>query len=119
MIGAMDDATRIASDMDSTNRRPSGRTAAAPERITFKQLSLRSGLSVSTLRRRLKDRSIHATQLGGKGKKILFDPHDWEGPGVQCQGADQTTDAPPPKAINEPTESTAAWMKSAQLLGDL
>ena len=120
MIGPMDDATRIASDMDPTTRRSAGRASAAVERITIKQLSMLTGLSVSTLRRRLKDGSIHATQLGGKGKKLLFDPCDWEGPALQGKSAVQspTVSPPSPQPIKHSSESTAAWMRSAHFLGD-
>jgi excisionase family DNA binding protein len=44
------------------------------ELLTINQLAQRSGLSVSTLRRRVKDGSLPAIQPGGAGKKMLFLP---------------------------------------------
>jgi excisionase family DNA binding protein len=43
--------------------------------VSLKELVELTGLSESTLRRRVKDGSIPVTQLGGQGKKLLF-PRD-------------------------------------------
>ena len=40
--------------------------------LTLRQFILRSGLSESTLRRRVRDGTLVAIQPGGPGKKILF-----------------------------------------------
>ena len=40
--------------------------------IDIGELVVRSGMSESTIRRRVRDGSLHAVQLGGKGKKLLF-----------------------------------------------
>jgi len=40
--------------------------------LTIKQLQVATGLSISTLRRRVKDGTIPAIQPGGRGKKLLF-----------------------------------------------
>jgi len=39
---------------------------------TLKEYVLYTGLSESTIRRRVRDGSLYAVQLGGKGKKLLF-----------------------------------------------
>jgi len=116
----MHNANRDASDMDRTNQKSARGETAPREPIGFQQLSILSGLSVSTLRRRLTDGSIHGKQVGGKGKKILFDPNDWEGP-APIEGAPsplQEAEPPSPKPVKEPTESTPSWMKSAHYLGE-
>ena len=43
-----------------------------PPYLKFKEFTLRSGLSESTIRRRVRDGSLPAIQVGGKGKKLLF-----------------------------------------------
>lgn len=40
--------------------------------LTIKQLAVASGLSVSTLRRRVREGVLAAIQLGGRGKKLMF-----------------------------------------------
>ena len=40
--------------------------------IDIGELVARTGMSESTVRRRVRDGSLHAVQLGGKGKKLLF-----------------------------------------------
>ena len=40
--------------------------------LTIKQLQVATGLSISTLRRRVKDGTIPVLQPGGRGKKLLF-----------------------------------------------
>jgi hypothetical protein len=42
--------------------------------LTLRGLSRKSGLSESTLRRRVRDGSLNAIQPGGRGKKLLFSP---------------------------------------------
>jgi hypothetical protein len=43
--------------------------------VTLRELGQITGLSISTLRRRVRDGSIDAVQLGGAGKRLLF-PRD-------------------------------------------
>lgn len=43
-------------------------------KLNLKELAAESGLSISTLRRRVKDGSIAVIQAGGSGKKLLFLP---------------------------------------------
>lgn len=40
--------------------------------LTINQLQQATGLSISTLRRRVKDGSLPVIQAGGRGKKLLF-----------------------------------------------
>jgi len=40
--------------------------------LTLKEFATHTGMSESTIRRRVRDKSLHAVQLGGKGKKLLF-----------------------------------------------
>ena len=42
------------------------------EYLKLKDFVARSGLSESTVRRRVRDGSLTAVQVGGKGKKLLF-----------------------------------------------
>ena len=42
--------------------------------LTIDELSMRSGLSVSTLRRRVREGNIEALQPGGPGTRLLFRP---------------------------------------------
>lgn len=46
--------------------------AAQPEYITIYELSAIGGLSVSTLRRRVRDGSLPFIQLGGSRSRLLF-----------------------------------------------
>jgi hypothetical protein len=43
-----------------------------PEYVKLKDFVALSGLSESTVRRRVRDGSLAAVQVGGKGKKLLF-----------------------------------------------
>lgn len=43
--------------------------------LTLKQLQQLTGLSESTLRRRVRDGSLPVIQLGGPGAKLLFSPN--------------------------------------------
>jgi hypothetical protein len=45
---------------------------ATPEFFTLREFVFRSRLSESTVRRRARDGSLPALQVGGKGKKLLF-----------------------------------------------
>ena len=47
-------------------------TSRNQQTLTLKQLQVATGLSISTLRRRVKDGSIPVIQPGGRGKKLLF-----------------------------------------------
>ena len=49
-------------------------SAVDPQFLTIKLLTQKSGLSVSTLRRRVKDGSLPTIQPGGRGKKMLLSP---------------------------------------------
>jgi hypothetical protein len=49
-------------------------SAVDPQSLTIKQLAQKSALSLSTLRRRVKDGSLPTIQPGGGGKKMLFLP---------------------------------------------
>ena len=42
--------------------------------LTIKDLARATGLSISTLRRRVRDGSLPALQLGGKHKQLTFSP---------------------------------------------
>lgn len=64
-----------------------------------------SGLSESTIRRRVRDGTLAAVQIGGKGKKLLFPIDALErmdsnvsselpGPNSDCSGPSKNTGAP-------------------------
>lgn len=103
--------------MNRTNNHGEG-GASRRKPIGFKELSMLSGLSVSTLRRRYADGSIHGRQYGGKGKKIVFDANDWEAAIPLDESPAQALDRTTPPTVVEPVESKAAWMRSPHYVGE-
>jgi hypothetical protein len=76
-------------------------TMSTPEYISITKLSAISGLSVSTLRRRVKDGSLPVIQPGGRRSRLLFRRDVLD---TLSTVAHESTSTPAPSAEEAPCE---------------
>jgi hypothetical protein len=76
--------------------------------LDLKQFSELSGLSPSTVRRRVRDGSLSAFQPGGRGKKLLFAPNALD----PCKTPGSPDPAPEERSAKPLPGRRPGWTKS-------
>jgi hypothetical protein len=86
----------------SYRRRREAAPDTSPTYLSYRQLSLVSGMSQSTLRRRVADGTLPYAQPGGPGSRVLFPPD-----AIDCLTKHRDETPAPPEAPEPASEAAA------------